>query len=264
MSKNVFCYAERKGQLLKGGHNMRCAADFRAEARAALKGRWGLAIGIGFLAMVLGGFTSMGLPEITLRFEGGDLQIALEALGQTLHPLDMIAGGTLLVGLGVIIVLGWLVRMLIGMIVTVGYMKFNMDLIDGEIGGVEMLFRYFRQWRTMLAAGLLQAIYILGWTLLFIIPGIIAIYRYSMTSCILAENPEMGANDAITRSKELMKGNKLYRLDDFICFYMRHWGFMADTLQSGGTRSILQRAGAFGTACGRGNADRRKQYFRIK
>ena len=107
---------------------MRCAADFRAEARAALKGRWGLAIGIGFLAMVLGGFTSMGLPEITLRFEGGDLQIALEALGQTLHPLDMIAGGTLLVGLGVIIVLGWLVRMLIGMIVTVGYMKFNMDL----------------------------------------------------------------------------------------------------------------------------------------
>ena len=146
---------------------MRCAADFRAEARAALKGRWGLAIGIGFLAMVLGGFTSMGLPEITLRFEGGDLQIALEALGQTLHPLDMIAGGTLLVGLGVIIVLGWLVRMLIGMIVTVGYMKFNMDLIDGEIGGVEMLFRYFRQWRTMLAAGLLQAVYIIGWTLLF-------------------------------------------------------------------------------------------------
>lgn len=208
MSKNVFCYAERKGQLLKGGHNMRCAADFRAEARAALKGCWGLAIGIGFLAMVLGGFTSMGLPEITLRFEGGDLQIAFEALGQTLHPLDMIAGGTLLVGLGVIIVLGWLVRMLIGMIVTVGYMKFNMDLIDGEIGGVEMLFRYFRQWRTMLAAGLLQAVYIIGWTLLFIIPGIIAGYRYSMTSCILAENPEMGANDAITRSKELMKGNK--------------------------------------------------------
>ena len=120
----------------------------------------------------------------------------------------MIAGGTLLVGLGVIIVLGWLVRMLIGMIVTVGYMKFNMDLIDGEIGGVEMLFRYFRQWRTMLAAGLLQAVYIIGWTLLFIIPGIIAGYRYSMTSCILAENPEMGANDAITRSKELMKGNK--------------------------------------------------------
>ena len=67
---------------------MRCAADFRAEARAALKGRWGLAIGIGFLAMVLGGFTGMGLPEITLRFEGGDLQIALEALGQTLHPLE--------------------------------------------------------------------------------------------------------------------------------------------------------------------------------
>ena len=181
---------------------------FSGRGQSGVEGTMGTCNRDWFSCDGLGGFTSMGLPEITLRFEGGDLQIALEALGQTLHPLDMIAGGTLLVGLGVIIVLGWLVRMLIGMIVTVGYMKFNMDLIDGEIGGVEMLFRYFRQWRTMLAAGLLQAVYIIGWTLLFIIPGIIAGYRYSMTSCILAENPEMGANDAITRSKELMKGNK--------------------------------------------------------
>ena len=55
----------------------------------------------------------------------------------------------------------------------------------------------------------------IGWTLLFIIPGLIAAYRYQLTGYILAENPEMGANDAITRSKELMKGNKwrLFCLD---------------------------------------------------
>ena len=57
--------------------------------------------------------------------------------------------------------------------------------------------------------------YIIGWALLFIIPGLIAAYRYQLTGYILAENPEMGANDAITRSKELMKGNKwrLFCLD---------------------------------------------------
>ena len=193
---------------------MRCAADFRAEARAALKGRWGLAIGIGFLAMVLGGFAGVGGLDVNFVMVEGNFQMTLGIFGQRLNPVEMMrnigVGSAFLVWqyLSVAAALVVIVRVIVGSFVGVGYMKFNMDLIDGEIGGVEMLFRYFRQWRTMLAAGLLQAIYILGWTLLFIIPGIIAIYRYSMTSCILAENPEMGANDAITRSRELMKGNK--------------------------------------------------------
>ena len=44
--------------------------------------------------------------------------------------------------------------------------------------------------------------------LLFIIPGIVAAYRYSMTYYILAENPELSASEAIERSTELMNGNK--------------------------------------------------------
>ena len=46
------------------------------------------------------------------------------------------------------------------------------------------------------------------WMLLFIIPGIVAAYRYAMTSFILAENPELTAGEAINCSKELMDGNK--------------------------------------------------------
>lgn len=214
MSKNVFCYAERKVQLLKGGHNMRCAADFRAEARAALKGRWGLAIGIGFLAMVLGGFAGVGGLDVNFVMVEGNFQMTLGIFGQRLNPVEMMrnigVGSAFLVWqyLSVAAALVVIVRVIVGSFVGVGYMKFNLDLIDGEEGRLETLFRYVKQWGTMLAAALLQAVYIIGWTLLFIIPGIIAIYRYSMTSCILAENPEMGANDAITRSKELMKGNK--------------------------------------------------------
>ncbi len=46
-----------------------------------------------------------------------------------------------------------------------------MDLVDGEEGRLETLFRYSKQWGTMLAAELLQVVYILGWMLRFIIPG---------------------------------------------------------------------------------------------
>ena len=200
---------------------MKRAADFRAEARAALKGHWRLAVGVGFLAMVLGGVVGIGAPDVKFGLVDGNFQIYLDVLGQSLNPVEMMrsigVGSAFLVWqyLSVAAALVAIVRLIVGSFVGVGYMKFNLDLIDGEEGRLETLFRYVKQWGTMLAAVLLQAVYIIGWTLLFIIPGLIAAYRYQLTGYILAENPEMGANDAITRSKELMKGNKwrLFCLD---------------------------------------------------
>lgn len=49
---------------------------------------------------------------------------------------------------------------------------------------------------------------ILGWTLLLIIPGIIAGYRYSQAFYIMAENPGLGSGECIERSKAMMQGNK--------------------------------------------------------
>ena len=46
------------------------------------------------------------------------------------------------------------------------------------------------------------------WALLFIIPGIVASYRYALAPYLMAENPDIGVMEAIARSKELMRGNK--------------------------------------------------------
>ena len=46
------------------------------------------------------------------------------------------------------------------------------------------------------------------WSLLFVIPGIIKSYSYSMAYYILADNPELTAREALSRSKEMMKGHK--------------------------------------------------------
>lgn len=59
-----------------------------------------------------------------------------------------------------------------------------------------------------MVANLLQWVLILLWTLLFIIPGIVASYSYAMTGYILAEDPDLTASQAIQRSKELMRGNR--------------------------------------------------------
>lgn len=46
------------------------------------------------------------------------------------------------------------------------------------------------------------------WTLLFIIPGIIAAYRYSQAMFVMVENPDKGVMQCIRESKEMMKGHK--------------------------------------------------------
>lgn len=57
-------------------------------------------------------------------------------------------------------------------------------------------------------AMLLQDIFLALWTCLFVIPGIIKMYSYSLVPFILSENPEMQATEAITKSRKMMDGYK--------------------------------------------------------
>jgi len=54
----------------------------------------------------------------------------------------------------------------------------------------------------------LVGLYTFLWSLLLIIPGIIAAYSYSMAPFILIDNPDIGVSEAIRRSKEIMRGHK--------------------------------------------------------
>ena len=53
-----------------------------------------------------------------------------------------------------------------------------------------------------------QWTYLQLWFLLLIVPGIIKSFSYAMTPFILEENPELSANEAIDRSRAMMKGHK--------------------------------------------------------
>jgi len=54
----------------------------------------------------------------------------------------------------------------------------------------------------------LKDLFLIFWTLLFIIPGLIKSYSYRMVPYILADQPDLGATEAIRRSREMMKGSK--------------------------------------------------------
>lgn len=106
-------------------------------------------------------------------------------------------------------VLGLLGTLLITPVLSFNIYAIYLSLTHGQKPAVGDLFQNTHIWGKIVVLNLLMSIYILLWTLLFIIPGIVKGYSYSMAFYILIENPDMSAPEAITASKEMMVGHKL-------------------------------------------------------
>ncbi len=194
---------------------MKLAADFRYIAREALRGKWGIAVIAGLIASLLGGLGSDG-PEVKLNIDLSEgANVSFEYAGQTI--LSTSGGindqlGAVLIGSAIYIAIAAIllaaVYFVLGSVIEAGYARFNMDLVDRTDAKIESLFTYFYNWKTTAATRFLKTLYCFLWSLLFIIPGIIASYSYAMTGYILAEHPELTASEAIARSKEMMSGNR--------------------------------------------------------
>ena len=98
---------------------------------------------------------------------------------------------------------------------TIGTAAFFLHLADKNNPNIRDIFSRFKPYGNTVLMNLLTTLFTVLWSLLFIIPGIVAGYSYSLTPYILAEHPEMPAMDAIKMSKNMMKGNKgkLFMLD---------------------------------------------------
>ena len=194
---------------------MKLAADFRYIAREALKRKWGIAVIAGLIASLLGGLGSDG-PEVKLNIDLSEgANVSFEYAGQTI--LSTSGGindqlGAVLIGSAIYIAIAAIllaaVYFVLGSVIEAGYARFNMNLVDRTEAKIESLFTYFYNWKTTAATRFLKTLYSFLWSLLFIIPGIIASYSYAMTGYILAEHPELTASEAIASSKEMMSGNR--------------------------------------------------------
>ena len=99
--------------------------------------------------------------------------------------------------------------------VRLGYARFNLNLVDGKDAAFSDLFSQKDRLWDGFCMKILQGLYIVLWSLLLVIPGIVKIYSYAMTPYIMAEHPSLTANEAITESRRIMGGNKwrLFCLD---------------------------------------------------
>jgi uncharacterized membrane protein len=118
--------------------------------------------------------------------------------------------------------IGCVISLIIGGPMAFGITYYFLAFIRGKNPALEDLFKGFSIFSKTLIAYLLMVVFIVLWTLLLIVPGIIAALSYSMTFYLLVDNSDMTAQEAITKSKELMEGNK-YR---YFCFLGRFTGWV--------------------------------------
>ncbi len=108
-------------------------------------------------------------------------------------------------------------------VLMIGICSATLSLLRTNDARAEYLFDGFRSNLTnALLASLLYNVFIMLWSLLFVIPGIVKSYSYAMTFYILRDNPDMPASDAITESRRMMDGNK-FRL---FCLHLSFFGWI--------------------------------------
>ena len=100
-------------------------------------------------------------------------------------------------------------------VVSVGFTIFTLNTIRKTGPLLENLLDGFGMMPRLLWLIILQYVFIALWSLLFVIPGIVAAYRYSMAVYIMIDHPELSAMDCIRESKRMTQGYKmqLFKLD---------------------------------------------------
>ena len=173
------------------------SATLKGIAREELSGRWWLAVGVSFVAALLGeGGGGISL-NLNANSNFGDIFPYLQDMILTIFPIA-------------VLVSIWAVFItFIGPAIELGHKMFYIKLCRGEQVSFSILFSKFSCFWKAFVLRLLTGLLIFLWSLLLLIPGIIAAFRYSMAMYIMADNPEIGILEAIEESKMIMEGNKL-------------------------------------------------------
>ncbi|MBQ8390231.1 MAG: DUF975 family protein [Oscillibacter sp.] len=104
---------------------------------------------------------------------------------------------------------------LLAVVLGAGFVMYCMAILRGERAEYLSLFDGFSIAGKFIALYIVQICFITLWSMLFVVPGIIAMYRYRFAEYNLFENPDLGVFQCLDMSKRQTAGYKmqLFMLD---------------------------------------------------
>lgn len=131
-----------------------------------------------------------------------ELVALLLALTNLAHLIDSAILKSLLTALGTIIIL------LISGPFSFSFIAIAKKVKEKNKPTTNDLFSGFKRFSQAFIVNVLKTLFLILWTFLLVVPGLIKAYSYSMSEYISYDDPEITANDAITKSREMMDGKK--------------------------------------------------------
>lgn len=118
-----------------------------------------------------------------------------------------------------------IISLVLGGPATLGTCFVFLSIARGKDPPFGDVFEGFRRFFDALLAYLVVTVLVVLWTLLLVIPGIIAALSYSMTFFVLADEPATGALEAWKKSRDMMRGNR-WKLFCLFCRFIG-WAFLS-------------------------------------
>lgn len=173
-------------------------AELKARGKAAFKRNYWLCVLAAIIGVILGGGSGQS-------FSSGSAS-GIDNIYLGISP--QVIAGILMAVLGALII-ALILNIFVFQPLYTGVSRFFL-INTGEkarLGEILYAFKNGNYWNVV-KTKFLTDLYIVLWSCLLLVPGIIKMYSYRMVPYILAENPQMPTKEIIDRSRQMMDGNK--------------------------------------------------------
>lgn len=146
-------------------------------------------------------YTADDIARMTQYYADGNYDAAYKFLERATPPFSSYAINTML--------------NIVMSIVNAGFIIFLLNTIRSAGACIGNLLDGFGFFLRIVILNIIEAVFIFLWSLLLVVPGIIASYRYSQAIYLLIDHPELSPLDCIRESSRMMTGHKaeLFVLD---------------------------------------------------
>ena len=183
---------------------MRTSGEYRRIARERLSDKWGKAIIAAMIMSFLGVSMAFVDGNVTVNYEDTSVSPLTKLIN---HPAWAKYAG-FFAAVSVLITIISVINFVIGGAADLGYARFNMRIAEGDDVETVDIFSQMKRLIDGFVYRLLMVIYLILWTLCFIIPGIVKTFSYALTPYIMNDYPQLSPNQAITMSRKVMDGRK--------------------------------------------------------
>ena len=222
--------------------------ELKERAKEALKRNYWKIVLVSLIGMLIGGglgssgisgggsdirdMASDNVKEHFTEHENDDVdwegaEAVLDDIQMDIRPQDIVAVAftviVVLIVAAIVLAIVLALDVLLLNPVQVGINRFMVKSLDDTARIAEVGYTFDHNYKNGVKVMFFKDLYVVLWSLLFIVPGIYKAYQYRMVPYILGENPDMTYQEVLQRSKDMMDGQKwdAFVLDlSFILWHM--------------------------------------------